>query len=68
MNLRHLGCLVALGASVARGQEAGGLALRLPAGTRALAMGNAFVAGRGSEVVFYNPAYVALQPALAAAA
>jgi hypothetical protein len=31
-------------------------------------MGDAFVAGRGSEVVFYNPAQLALQPGLAVAA
>lgn len=30
--------------------------LRLPSGTRALGMGNAFTAGRGPDVVFSNPA------------
>jgi hypothetical protein len=75
MNLRQLWSpaplvgLVMLAAPAARGQDiAGGAVLRLPASTRALAMGNAFVAGRGSEVVFYNPALLALQPGLAAAA
>ncbi len=32
------------------------LVLLLPGGTRALGLGNAFVAGRGAEVLFYNPA------------
>jgi hypothetical protein len=69
MDLRHMSLLAGLlVAVVARGQEVGGLALRLPASTRALAMGDAFVAGRGSEVVFYNPALLALQPGLAVAA
>lgn len=38
--------------------------LRLPASTRALGLGDAFVAGRGSEVIFYNPAMLAQQPGL----
>ncbi len=42
--------------------------LELPAGTRALALGDAFVAGRGSEVIFYNPAMIGLQPGLTASA
>lgn len=40
--------------------------LQLPAGTRALGVGDAFVAGRGSEVLFYNPAMLALLPGLTA--
>lgn len=32
------------------------LVLRLPGGTRAMGLGNAFAAGRGTEVLFYNPA------------
>jgi hypothetical protein len=40
--------------------------LRLPAGTRALGVGDAFVAGRGSDMIFYNPAMLALQPGLSA--
>lgn len=32
------------------------LVLRLPGGTRAAGLGNAFTAGRGAEVLFYNPA------------
>jgi hypothetical protein len=42
--------------------------LELPAGTRALALGDVFVAGRGSEVIFYNPALLALVPGLTASA
>lgn len=34
--------------------------LRLPASTRALGMGDVLVAGRGSDVLFYNPAQLAL--------
>lgn len=37
----------------------GPLVLRLPGGARALALGNAYVAGRGPEVLFYNPAQIA---------
>lgn len=36
------------------------------ASTRALAMGDAYVAGRGSEMLFYNPAQLAGAPGLAA--
>jgi hypothetical protein len=42
--------------------------LQLPSSARALAMGDAFVAGRGSEVLFYNPAMIGLQPGMAASA
>ena len=34
------------------------LVLRLPGGTRAAGMGNTFAAGRGAEVIFYNPAQI----------
>jgi hypothetical protein len=34
------------------------LVLRLPGGTRAAGAGNAFTAGRGAEVIFYNPAQI----------
>lgn len=36
------------------------LVLRLPGGTRALGVGNAFAAGRGAEVLFYNPAQLSI--------
>jgi hypothetical protein len=42
--------------------------LQLPASARALGVGDAFVAGRGSEMLFYNPAMLALQPGMAASA
>ena len=41
------------------------LAPQLPASTRALAMGGSYVAARGSETVFYNPAQVGLQAGVA---
>jgi hypothetical protein len=34
------------------------LVLRLPASTRGLGLGNAFAAGRGVEMLFYNPAQI----------
>jgi hypothetical protein len=34
------------------------LVLRLPGGTRAAGAGNAFTAGQGAEVIFYNPAQI----------
>jgi hypothetical protein len=40
--------------------------LTLPGGTQALGVGDAFVAGRGPEVIFYNPAHLAMQPGMAA--
>lgn len=40
----------------AQGESTAPLVLRLPGGARALALGNAFVGGWGSEVLFYNPA------------
>ena len=42
--------------------------VQLPAGTRALGVGDAFVAGRSPEVVFYNPAQLLIQPGIAASA
>lgn len=50
--------VVAGGADRATAQEPplAPVVLRLPSGTRALGMGNAFTAGRGPDVVFYNPA------------
>jgi hypothetical protein len=45
-------------------QQVGGYAptvLLVPAGTRALGFGNAFVAGAGAEALFYNPAQIGTQ-------
>lgn len=36
------------------------LVLRLPGGARAAGVGNAFTAGRGAEVIFYNPAQIGI--------
>jgi hypothetical protein len=44
------------------------LALRVPASVRATAMGNAYVAARGSDVVFANPAAVRLVAGLSLSA
>lgn len=44
------------GVAAAQSHDPAPLVLQLPGGTRALGVGNAFVAGRGAEVLFYNPA------------
>ena len=49
---------LALSASPAYGQQTGPLVLRLPASTRAAALGDAFVTGSGPDLVFYNPAQI----------
>lgn len=48
--------LTLAGPAAAQDHEQAPLVLLLPGGTRALGVGNAFAAGRGSEVLFYNPA------------
>ena len=50
------GLLTVAAGAAAQSHDAAPLVLQLPAGTRALGVGNAFVAGRGAEVLFYNPA------------
>jgi hypothetical protein len=50
-----LGVLLA-GTAVAQPAEPAPLVLQLAGGTRALGVGNGFAAGRGAEVLFYNPA------------
>jgi hypothetical protein len=53
-------------AGPAAGQQAAApLVLRLAGGTRALGFGNAYVAGRGPEVIFYNPAQISTAPGMA---
>jgi hypothetical protein len=47
--------------SVAQDHDRAPLVLRLPGGTRALGLGNGFTAGRGAEVLFYNPAQIGLR-------
>jgi hypothetical protein len=49
------GCLCAASLQA----QAAPLVLQLPAGARALSLGDAFVAGRSAEVIFYNPAQIA---------
>lgn len=48
------------GAALAQTTPRAPLVLRLPGGTRAIGLGNAFVAGRGPEVIFYNPAQMSV--------
>ena len=60
--IRHVSLALLLAAPALDAQTV----LRLPASTRALGLGDAFVAGRGSDMVFYNPAMLALQPGLSA--
>jgi hypothetical protein len=48
--------LVPVATSAAQDPTPGPLVLRLPASARALALGNAAVAGRDDDVLFYNPA------------
>lgn len=44
--------------AAAQSPDAGPLLLKFPASTRAVALGNAWVAGRDEDVVFYNPAQI----------
>jgi hypothetical protein len=44
------------GTAAAQSAEPAPLVLQLAGGTRALGVGNGFTAGRGAEVLFYNPA------------
>jgi hypothetical protein len=45
-------------------QETAPLVLRIPASARAAALGDAFAAGRGSDVLFYHPAQIGLTTGL----
>ena len=49
---------VLTGSGAAQSDPSAPLVLRLPGGTRALALGDAWAAGRGAEVLFYNPAQI----------
>jgi hypothetical protein len=57
-------CIIAIAAvavprfAPAQAPASAPLVLRLPAGTRATSLGNAWVAGRDEDVVFYNPAQI----------
>lgn len=52
--------LLLAGALPAQSSKSVPLVLRVPAGARILALGNAGVAGRDDDVLFYNPAQLAL--------
>lgn len=56
--------LVVLAASrlAAQGSGLGPVVLQLPASTRAIGFGNAYVAVRDPEAVFYNPAQLGVRP------
>jgi hypothetical protein len=58
----YLAAIVAVAATsefgAAQAPSSAPLSLRLPAGTRATSLGNAWVAGRDEDVVFYNPAQI----------
>jgi hypothetical protein len=47
-------------AGAAQSDPSAPLVLRLPGGTRALGVGDAWAAGRGAEVLFYNPAQIGI--------
>ncbi len=64
---RHsLAVFLSLIGAAAQSQQVAPTVLQLPAGARALALGDVFIAGRGSDVMFYNPAMLALVPGLSA--
>ena len=70
---RWIGSLALLFAAAARPAGAqefplAPLIARLPGGTRALAMANADLGGRGSDMIFYNPAQLALAGGASASA
>ncbi len=48
--------------AIAQNEGTAPLVLNLSGGTRALGLGDAFTAGRGAEVLFYNPANIAGTP------
>jgi len=55
-----LSLLTLAGPAAAQPHDPAPLVLLLPGGTRALGVGNAFVAGRGPEVLFYNPGQMSI--------
>ncbi len=61
MQLRRTAALLALVMPAALGaQELAPLILRLPSGPRSLALGNTGIASRDDEVIFFNPAQLAI--------
>jgi hypothetical protein len=61
--MRAIVCAALVGASSVAAQDRPTV-LQLPAGARALGVGDAFVAGRSAEVIFYNPAQLLVQPGI----
>src|SRR5262245_11026956 len=61
---------VSLTPVIAEAQAAGfgPIVLQLPASTRAIGFGNAYVAVRDPEAVFYNPAQLGVRPGIAISA
>ena len=59
-----LGAAIAVPSRSARAQETAPLVLRLPASPRVFGMGDSFIGGSGSDVVFYNPAAIGRQNGL----
>jgi hypothetical protein len=55
-----------VGSTALAAQETAPLILRLPASPRGFSLGDAFVGGRGPDVVFYNPAQIGEQIGLLA--
>lgn len=61
MNIRRTAALLALFAPAAAGaQTYAPIILRLPAGPRTLALGNTGIGSRDDEVIFFNPAQLAV--------
>lgn len=58
-------CLLAPGAVGAQALGFGPIVLQLPASTRAIGFGNAYVGVREPEAVFYNPAQLGVRPGVA---
>jgi hypothetical protein len=58
-------CLLAPGVAGAQELGFGPIVLQLPASTRAIGFGNAYVGVREPEAVFYNPAQLGVRPGVA---
>jgi hypothetical protein len=58
-------CLLAPGVAEAQALGFGPIVLQLPASTRAIGFGNAYVGVREAEAMFYNPAQLGVRPGVA---
>jgi hypothetical protein len=63
--MRALGVIALFAVSTVGAAQERPTVVTLPAGARALGVGDAFVAGRSPEVIFYNPAQLLLQTGIA---